>query len=156
SILPASPRIAWARRCSCISRTARCWSSLWILRRRGWRQLLRSRRSPRPRRCYGRGRSERAPDNEGGRSSFTTTAVPGRPLRSQQPKRQVKGVQMSLKVGYIGVGRIGTPMAANVMRDFPLIVYDLRQEALDHFAKLGATIAKSPKEVGEFADIIEL
>jgi 3-hydroxyisobutyrate dehydrogenase-like beta-hydroxyacid dehydrogenase len=63
---------------------------------------------------------------------------------------------MSLKVGYIGVGRIGTPMAANVLKKFPLMVYDLRQEACDHFAKLGAKIAKSPKEVGEFADIIEL
>jgi|tagenome__1003787_1003787.scaffolds.fasta_scaffold20859032_2 2-hydroxy-3-oxopropionate reductase len=63
---------------------------------------------------------------------------------------------MSIKVGYIGVGRIGTPMAVNVLKKFPLMVCDLRQEALDEFAKLGAKTTKSPKEVGEFADIIEL
>jgi 2-hydroxy-3-oxopropionate reductase len=63
---------------------------------------------------------------------------------------------MSIKVGFIGAGIIGKPMAMNVLRDFPLMVYDINPNNLDEFAEAGASIAKSAKEVGEYADIIEL
>lgn len=63
---------------------------------------------------------------------------------------------MSIKVGFIGAGIIGKPMAMNVLRKFPLIVYDINQKTLEEFAKAGASIATSAKEVGERADIIEL
>ena len=54
---------------------------------------------------------------------------------------------MSLKVGFIGAGIIGKPMAMNVMRDFPLMVYDINPKTLDEFAKAGATIATSATSV---------
>lgn len=63
---------------------------------------------------------------------------------------------MSIKVGFIGAGIIGKPMAMNVLRDFPLMVYDINQKTLEEFAKAGASIANSAKEVGEYADIIGL
>jgi 3-hydroxyisobutyrate dehydrogenase-like beta-hydroxyacid dehydrogenase len=64
---------------------------------------------------------------------------------------------MSMRVGFIGVGTIGKPMAANVARaGFDLMVYDLREEPLKSLRELGATIAGSPKEVGEHCDIIEI
>jgi len=62
-----------------------------------------------------------------------------------------------MNVGYIGVGMIGRLMAANILAGgFPLMVYDLRKEAMNEMAKLGALIAASPKQVGEFADIVAL
>jgi 3-hydroxyisobutyrate dehydrogenase len=62
-----------------------------------------------------------------------------------------------LNIGYVGVGMIGKPMAANIVAaGFPLMAYDIRNEALGEIAKLGAKIAHSPKEIGQFADIIAL
>jgi 3-hydroxyisobutyrate dehydrogenase len=48
-------------------------------------------------------------------------------------------------------------MAANIARaGFDLMVYDLRDEPLKSLKELGATIAGSPKEVGEHSEIIEI
>ena len=64
---------------------------------------------------------------------------------------------MATRVGFIGLGNIGTPMAMNVARaGFDLMVYDLREEPLKELAALGATIARSAKEVGAHGEIIEL
>ena len=64
---------------------------------------------------------------------------------------------MSMRVGFIGVGTIGKAMATNIVRaGFDLMVYDLREEPLKSLSELGATIARSPKEVGEHSEIIEI
>jgi len=64
---------------------------------------------------------------------------------------------MATRVGFIGLGNIGTPMAMNVARaGFDLMVYDLREEPLKDRAALGATIARSAREVGAHGEIIEL
>lgn len=64
---------------------------------------------------------------------------------------------MAIKVGYIGIGAIGSLMAANVIKGgFPLAVYDLRKEAIDAMRRLGAEAAASSSEVARFADIVEL
>ena len=64
---------------------------------------------------------------------------------------------MATRVGFIGLGNIGTPMAMNVARaGFDLMVYDLREEPLKDLAALGATIARSAREVGAHGEIIEL
>ncbi len=63
---------------------------------------------------------------------------------------------MSLKTGFIGAGIIGKPMAMHLLKKFSLMVYDLNKQTLDEFEKAGAQIGKSPREVGQFADIIGL
>lgn len=64
---------------------------------------------------------------------------------------------MTINVGYIGVGMIGKIMGTNIMQaGFPLMIYDLRKEAVQEMAKLGAKVAASPKEIGQFADIVAL
>jgi len=64
---------------------------------------------------------------------------------------------MATKVGFIGLGRIGKPMAANVLKaGFDLMVYDIREEALRELVQLGARQAREPKELGEHADIVEV
>lgn len=64
---------------------------------------------------------------------------------------------METRIGYIGVGKIGKPIATNAIQaGYPLIAYDLNERPLQELHGLGATVAKSSAEVGEWADIIEL
>jgi len=59
------------------------------------------------------------------------------------------------KIGFIGLGLMGKPMALNIAKaNFPLAVYDIREEPLAELAKLGAKVAKSAKELGRENDII--
>ncbi|WP_431233844.1 NAD(P)-dependent oxidoreductase [Mycolicibacterium psychrotolerans] len=61
-----------------------------------------------------------------------------------------------LKVGYIGLGNQGAPMARRLV-DWPggLIVFDVRTEAMTPLAELGATLADSIADVAT-ADVIEV
>ncbi|MBM3345783.1 MAG: NAD(P)-dependent oxidoreductase [Betaproteobacteria bacterium] len=64
---------------------------------------------------------------------------------------------MSQRVGFIGLGSIGKPMAANVARaGHDLMVFDLRPEPVAELASLGAKVARNPHDIGRHADIIEL
>jgi len=60
-------------------------------------------------------------------------------------------------VGFIGLGQIGAPMATR-LADWPggLIVCDLRAEATQPLAELGATVAASVSEVGAAAEVISV
>jgi 3-hydroxyisobutyrate dehydrogenase-like beta-hydroxyacid dehydrogenase len=61
-----------------------------------------------------------------------------------------------LKIGYIGLGNQGAPMAKRLV-DWPggLIVFDVRAEAMTPLAELGATLADSVDDVAK-ADVIEV
>jgi 3-hydroxyisobutyrate dehydrogenase len=64
---------------------------------------------------------------------------------------------MNLRVGFIGIGTMGRPMATNVAKaGFDLTVFDLREEPLSALSAFGATVARSPQEVGERSDVIEI
>jgi 3-hydroxyisobutyrate dehydrogenase-like beta-hydroxyacid dehydrogenase len=64
---------------------------------------------------------------------------------------------MATRVGFIGLGNIGKPMAINVAQaGFDLMVYDLREEPLKELATLGAKVARSAREIGQHGEIIEL
>ena len=63
---------------------------------------------------------------------------------------------MDKKIGFIGLGAMGKPMATNLVRaGFDLTVYDIRPEPVQELEKLGARAAGSTQEVGEQCDIIE-
>jgi 3-hydroxyisobutyrate dehydrogenase-like beta-hydroxyacid dehydrogenase len=63
---------------------------------------------------------------------------------------------MDKKIGFIGLGNMGEPMATNIAKaGFDLTVYDIRSEPLRALEKLGAKVARSTQEVGEQCDIIE-
>ena len=60
-----------------------------------------------------------------------------------------------MKVGFIGLGGIGTPMAINIAKaGFDLTVTDLREQPLKELMQCGARTAGSPREVAEGADIV--
>ncbi|HKE40132.1 MAG TPA: NAD(P)-dependent oxidoreductase [Casimicrobiaceae bacterium] len=60
-----------------------------------------------------------------------------------------------LKVGFIGLGVMGGPMAQNIAkRGHPLTVYDLSAEAVARLTAVGAKAVGSPKEVGAASDVV--
>lgn len=64
---------------------------------------------------------------------------------------------MEHRIGFIGLGNIGKPMAVNLLRaGYSVTVHDLRREVLDGLEKLGAKIASSAHEVGAASDIVEI
>ena len=59
------------------------------------------------------------------------------------------------RIGFIGLGIMGKPMARNLLKaGYPLIVHNRSQAAVSELAAEGATKTDSPKEVAEQSDII--
>lgn len=62
---------------------------------------------------------------------------------------------MQLKVGFIGLGLMGNPMALNILKKgFTLSVYNRSEKRLESFKKEGVTIAQTPKELADSVDVI--
>jgi 3-hydroxyisobutyrate dehydrogenase-like beta-hydroxyacid dehydrogenase len=60
-----------------------------------------------------------------------------------------------IKVGFIGLGEQGKPMAVNLAKDgFNLIVHDLRREPVEELIAIGARVATSPREVAAGSEVI--
>jgi 3-hydroxyisobutyrate dehydrogenase-like beta-hydroxyacid dehydrogenase len=62
-----------------------------------------------------------------------------------------------IKVGFIGLGRMGVPMAVNVRcAGYDLTVYDVREPPVGELVRLGARAANCPADVAEQSELIEL
>ncbi len=60
-----------------------------------------------------------------------------------------------LKVGYIGLGLMGKPIARNILRaGYPLVVHNRSQGSVNELVKDGAVSAKNPALVARQVDII--
>ena len=60
-----------------------------------------------------------------------------------------------LKVGYIGLGLMGKPIAKNILKaGFPLIVHNRSSHAVEELVNLGAKSAGSPSEVAASVDVV--
>ena len=60
-----------------------------------------------------------------------------------------------MKVGFIGLGGIGKPMAINVAKaGFELTVHDLRDQPLEELRQHGARVAANAREVAAASDIV--
>ena len=58
------------------------------------------------------------------------------------------------KIGFIGLGEMGSPMAKNLVKSgYTLFVFDIRKEAADELVKSGSTACSSAYEVGQSAAI---
>jgi 3-hydroxyisobutyrate dehydrogenase-like beta-hydroxyacid dehydrogenase len=63
--------------------------------------------------------------------------------------------RMTLRVGFVGLGDIGRPMAARIVRGgFATTVFDLRPEPCAALAALGAAVADSGAALAAAADVI--
>ncbi len=62
---------------------------------------------------------------------------------------------MPLKIGYIGLGIMGKPMARNIKKaGFPLVVHNRSRESVRELAAEGAVEAFSPAEVARQVDVV--
>ena len=60
-----------------------------------------------------------------------------------------------MKVGFIGLGVMGGPMALNILKGgHELTVYDLSREAVARLTQAGAKAAGSPREVGAASEVV--
>lgn len=58
-------------------------------------------------------------------------------------------------VGFIGLGRMGKPMATNILKaGYPLIVFDTNKEPLVEMSELGAQVATSTNHLGRDSDVV--
>lgn len=63
--------------------------------------------------------------------------------------------QMTIAVGFVGLGRIGKPIAANILAaGFDLMVFDVREEPMRELAQLGAKQARGLRHISEHAEIL--
>lgn len=62
---------------------------------------------------------------------------------------------MKEKIGFIGLGIMGKPMAKNLSdAGHQLIVHDINREAVEELAALSAETAHSPKEVAQASEVV--
>ncbi len=62
---------------------------------------------------------------------------------------------MAESVGFIGLGNMGNPMAANVLKNgFPMTVFDTNPRTMENLVQAGAKAAASAKQVVESAEVI--
>ena len=60
-----------------------------------------------------------------------------------------------LKVGYIGLGLMGKPIARNILRaGYPLVVHNRSQDSVTELEKEGAVPAENPAQVARQVDVI--
>ena len=58
-------------------------------------------------------------------------------------------------VGFIGLGNMGMGMGGNIQKaDYPMVVFDIRDSAMQPFVKNGARAAGSPAEVARLSDVV--
>jgi 3-hydroxyisobutyrate dehydrogenase-like beta-hydroxyacid dehydrogenase len=70
---------------------------------------------------------------------------------------QLQNKAMATRIGLIGLGRMGKPMAANISAaGFDLMVYDLREEPVRELMEMDAKRGHGLKEVADHAEIIAL
>ncbi len=61
----------------------------------------------------------------------------------------------TLRLGYIGLGLMGKPMAQNLLKaGFPLIVHNRSRQKVEELVRQGACAAESPREVAERSDVV--
>lgn len=59
------------------------------------------------------------------------------------------------KIGFVGLGKMGTPMAINIQKTgYPMVVYDAREEAAISMLEGGAKLADSPAATADLSDIV--
>lgn len=62
---------------------------------------------------------------------------------------------MATKLGFIGLGRMGTPIVTNLLAaGYRVAVYDVRPAAIDRLVERGAVAATSPAELARDSDVV--
>jgi len=68
---------------------------------------------------------------------------------------KTKQGQIIMNIGFIGLGKMGFPMARRLIEaKYQLVVFDQRKEAVDQLVALGAQAATSPRDVADRAETV--
>lgn len=60
-----------------------------------------------------------------------------------------------MKIGFIGLGVMGKPMAKNLVKaGYKLVVYDVKQEPVEELVALGAEKGANPADVAAKSDVV--
>lgn len=60
-----------------------------------------------------------------------------------------------MRVGFIGLGLMGKPMAGHILKaGYPITIHNRSQAAVDDLVKLGAKVATSPRAVAMDSDVV--
>src|SRR5438445_13725221 len=71
------------------------------------------------------------------------------------PIRREGGGSMTERIGFVGLGLMGRPMAHHLLAaDYQLMAFNRSRPAIDELASAGARAAHSPREVAEQSDIV--
>lgn len=58
-------------------------------------------------------------------------------------------------IGFIGIGEMGTPMSQNLLKaGYPLVVYDIKEKAMESLVKMGAEQASSPRNLASRSTVV--
>jgi 3-hydroxyisobutyrate dehydrogenase len=71
-----------------------------------------------------------------------------------RPVLTVEDGVMIERVGFVGLGDIGAPMAKNLIGRFETVVYDLREDAVARLVEAGAKPASSCRELGQRCEVV--
>ncbi|WP_137890292.1 NAD(P)-dependent oxidoreductase [Ramlibacter sp. 2FC] len=61
-----------------------------------------------------------------------------------------------MKIGYIGLGALGSELARRFLREHELCVWDINAVAVEEFRKLGARVAPTAKELARQSEVVLL
>ncbi len=62
---------------------------------------------------------------------------------------------MKPRIGFMGLGLMGRPMAENILRaGYPLVVYNRSREKCAMLRELGALVAETPRQLAEKCDVV--
>jgi len=60
-----------------------------------------------------------------------------------------------MRVGFIGLGHMGSPMATNILKGgYEVVVYDVSEQATATLAAAGATVAATPASLADDVDVV--
>ncbi|KAK5630700.1 hypothetical protein RRF57_006415 [Xylaria bambusicola] len=59
-----------------------------------------------------------------------------------------------MRVGFIGLGTMGTPMALNLSRHFPITVWNRSRSRYPPLVEAGVKVGATPAQVAEGSEVI--
>lgn len=75
--------------------------------------------------------------------------------QSFEEGREIVSLPSRERIGFIGLGLMGKPMASNLLKaGYPLVVYNRSRPAMEALAEAGATMAESPAALAQLVEVI--
>ncbi len=113
-------------------------------------------RNQKPKAKGGANKAKAKPKKPVPKASKKPVAKPAKPVKpARPPRRRSKPSRKRTKVGFIGLGLMGAPMAATLLRaGFPLQIWNRTPEKARELVHEGAVFAPTPAAAARGADVV--